>query len=361
MDRRGFVTSTALGAIASLARENAGAEEKTSGSWEGVDHRFGPLMHQATICLPDDPHKSLVGERGDLRYDYEEGSFSYAVFPLVLEFSLLGMEKDHVAAQRLDSPEVPIVHTVLERPGARLALTAFATRLEAEGRVDTVLLEIQASGSSPVDVVPTLVVKTRRAVVAEGAALRFEDTRAAVAVADGPLTLVDATECARVFALPHGVAAPGAPLRHIVRVPREGQAVDTLLGAAASPAALLEAARGQWPAGGSFGASVSWRLPATPGRFLVSSARNILQAREVRDGPPHLSGGPDLLPRIVGGGRALHPRGGPLSGLRRRGAARSRNNLGAPGRATARSSPAAGGSTGRTPASPCSRWSARPS
>jgi hypothetical protein len=53
------------------------------------------------------------------------------------------MGHDTWIEQQMESPGVPIVHTHLERAGARIELIAFATRREHEGRVDNVLLEIR--------------------------------------------------------------------------------------------------------------------------------------------------------------------------------------------------------------------------
>ncbi len=60
--------------------------------------RHSPL--QTAFCFADDHAKSLIGERGELRHAN-----------LTVAFSLLGMEPDVVVQQRLEAPEIPIVHT----------------------------------------------------------------------------------------------------------------------------------------------------------------------------------------------------------------------------------------------------------
>ena len=87
-----------------------------------VDFRYSPLSFQTAYCFPDDHHKSLVGERGELRCGHPGQGAGIAYFPEVVEFSLLGMEADEVRGQQLESPQVPIVHTRIERPGVLLEL-----------------------------------------------------------------------------------------------------------------------------------------------------------------------------------------------------------------------------------------------
>ena len=38
-----------------------------------VDFRYSPPEWQTAICLPDDPHKSLVDRSGELLYHYHQG------------------------------------------------------------------------------------------------------------------------------------------------------------------------------------------------------------------------------------------------------------------------------------------------
>jgi hypothetical protein len=38
-----------------------------------VDFRYSPPEWQTAICLPDDPHKSLVDKNGVLLYHYQQG------------------------------------------------------------------------------------------------------------------------------------------------------------------------------------------------------------------------------------------------------------------------------------------------
>jgi len=38
-----------------------------------VDFRYAPPEWQTAICLPDDPHKSLVDRSGELLYHHNQG------------------------------------------------------------------------------------------------------------------------------------------------------------------------------------------------------------------------------------------------------------------------------------------------
>ena len=154
--RRAFLSNVGLGLGAatltgkSFALTNVAADENAPAiqvasvpdTSLSVDFRYSPLSWQSTFCFPDDPHKSLVGERGDLRYGHPgAGSKGDHYFPEIVEFSAEGMEEDEVHDQRLEAPGIPIIHTRIDRPEAYLTLTTFATNLPDEGRVDNVIME----------------------------------------------------------------------------------------------------------------------------------------------------------------------------------------------------------------------------
>jgi hypothetical protein len=113
------------------------------------DFRYSPLSWQNCFGFPDDPCKSLIGERGDLRYGYQFGTFSLAYFSAFVEFSFFGMETDRLVELKLESPTVPIIRTVLERTEARMTLTTFASNCADEGRVDNVLMEVRPTKAGP--------------------------------------------------------------------------------------------------------------------------------------------------------------------------------------------------------------------
>ena len=279
-DRRQFLTHTAAGTAAALARPAQAADTARDQS-SAIDFRYAPLSGQTAFCFPDDHAKSLIGERGELRYA-----------SLTVEFSLLGMEPDVVAEQRLEAPEIPVVHTRIERPEAWLELTTFATNRAGEGRVDNVIIEVRPRTATRVYAIPVIAVKAKREVNvrAEGAgsAVSLEGTATPLLISDAPLGGRNA------FTFPEGAAEASRPLRRFVRLPQEGQPAERLRDGLAAPEALLDEARGYWRNWRAFGGAVAWQLPGRYGEFLRACARNILQAREMKDGHLTFQVGPTV-------------------------------------------------------------------
>src|SRR5882724_8495184 len=137
-DRRRFLGGLVASATAAATVGAKSVPEKSlskpdsrtdSGAVDEIDFRYRPRLSQATICFPDDPKKSLVGERGDLRYGFAKALMvGMEDFATICTFSLAGMQDDRVQRQWLESANIPIVHTVIDRPTATLELAAFATR-----------------------------------------------------------------------------------------------------------------------------------------------------------------------------------------------------------------------------------------
>src|SRR6266513_2211865 len=76
-----------------------------------VDFRYAPRLSQATICFPDDPEETLVGQAGELRYGFAKNLLvGMEDFATVCTFSLAGMQDDRVVRQWLEAPHVPILH-----------------------------------------------------------------------------------------------------------------------------------------------------------------------------------------------------------------------------------------------------------
>jgi hypothetical protein len=161
IDRRQFMTGMiASGAVVAVpssaaALPQAKPEGRDQGASAGIwnteiDFRYAPHHSQATICFPDDPCKSLVGQVGDLRYQFPKALIvGMEDFGTVIEFSLGGFQDDKIVRQWIEAPGVPIVHTLIDRPAATLELIAFATRREDEGRVDNVLMKIKSKSAIP--------------------------------------------------------------------------------------------------------------------------------------------------------------------------------------------------------------------
>lgn len=278
----------------------AGGSSPSQGVDDGakVDFRYAPHHSQSTICFPDDPHKSVIGQSGDLRYGFAKSLLvGMEDFATVVEFSLAGFQDDQVTRQWIEAPGVPIVHTLIERPAATLELTAFATRHGNEGRVDNVLLSIKSNSkfnfnNASLAVAPKLHIRTCER-------LELQDYNSSIATAifsesKAPF-LVGAKlgealgrcvwweEAGFTLYLPHGEAAPDHEARYFVRIPQEKQSAVTLREHLQEPETLLAETREFWSKWKPFG-TTEWSYPERHGEFLTACARNIQQAREVKNG-----------------------------------------------------------------------------
>jgi len=303
MDRRTFlVRSVAAGAVtgfqlpAAVLPAQAEQSSTTVNAAEAafntvVDFRYAPATFQSTFCFPDDPMKSVVGEHGDLRYDFPNDKFAAIdQFGTIVEFTLAGMRRDTWKRQWLESPEIPIVHTLIERPTAVFELITFSTQREGEGRVDNVLMEVRAKGE-PVDVTPLVRIRSCKSYQLDAntstltQVLRGSDALPwmyCMALNQPPgdaLWRLD--EGGYLLNFGHGVATKDQPVRYFFRLPQgKGGAAPDL---AIDPEALLNDTRAWWKKWHAFGGDVHWALPGRNGEFLGACARNIQQAREVRD------------------------------------------------------------------------------
>ena len=144
LDRRQFVTAL-IASGAAAAVPVSGIDENlhptppskslANSPNTNVDFRYAPHHQQSTICFPDDPKKTVIGQAGDLRYGYSKSlSAGMENFGTVIEFSLAGFQDDKILRQWIESPAIPIVHTLIDRPAATFELIAFATRHAGEGR-----------------------------------------------------------------------------------------------------------------------------------------------------------------------------------------------------------------------------------
>ncbi len=258
-----------------------------------VDFRFAPADFQSTICFPDDPHKTVLGKRGDLRYDFPTDIFAgIDQFGTIVEFNLAGMGEDIWRSQEMESPGLPIVHTHLTRAAASLELIAFATRRQGEGRVDNVLMEIRPT-SSTVIAAPLIRIRSGKPYkIGPSSAKvinihRDQDEKPWMvciplnAFPSGGDTGWRAEEGGYELYIEHGTATANEPLRYLFRFPQESVATPS---SDVAPKILLDEVRTWWRNWHAFGGVVNWSLPGVNGEFLVACARNIQQAREVRDG-----------------------------------------------------------------------------
>ena len=117
MKQLGLTTIGALAIILSPSTLTLGAELSAG----RADFRYSPPEWQTAICLPDDPHKSLVDRSGELLYHYNQGGREFGTRVGVEVTTNTVWEK-----QELLSPRVPIVRTFRAAEGLEIVEEAFA-------------------------------------------------------------------------------------------------------------------------------------------------------------------------------------------------------------------------------------------
>lgn len=292
--RRKFLAQVGVG-VAGVAGSGAAAAPANDAATP-IDFRYAPLDAQTAFCFPDDPYKSLVASSGELRYGHPGTNTGIDAFSAVVHFSVAGMEPDRVVRQELESPGVPIVHTFIERPAIELELITFASNRPEEGRVDNVILQIRNRGNKEVHAAALVrvdIVGRMEAVpIGGGARTRVIGTEGdCFLLADTPLAAFPAPS-AWVFAARAVACWPGALTRLMFRFPQQRQPAERMLKGLGEPDALLAETRQYWSKWKAFGGEVKWSLPGRYQEFLMASARNILQAREVKEGRKTFQVGP---------------------------------------------------------------------
>lgn len=304
IDRRSFLAAGAATAFfagveppamrgsesAPLQTPRRGNEQRVFNST--VDFRFAPQDFQSTICFPDDPAKTVVGTYGDLRYDFPDDRFAaIGQFGTIVEFTLSGMRHDEWAEQKIEGPGIPILHTVIARPTATLEIITFASLRQNEGRVDNVLMEIRAKDEEVVAAALVRIrscrdyhLKPKSGIVTE--VLRGSETRPWMICIPLDNQAHDSTwfleEGGYRLTLEHGSATPSRPLRYLFRIPQPGSTIDP--NTSVDPDVLLAETRAWWRQWRPFGSDNQMSVPSAQGDFLTACARNILQARERKDG-----------------------------------------------------------------------------
>lgn len=114
----------------------------TMTSQRTIDFRYAPSIVWTSICRPDDPHKTLVSEEGALFYGFESQSFESWYFRRVFEFSLHTGQGAQSIRQETESARMPVVVTTIEYSKATLTLRAFGHQDEAGRRSDVVLWDV---------------------------------------------------------------------------------------------------------------------------------------------------------------------------------------------------------------------------
>jgi hypothetical protein len=110
-----------------------------------VDFEYQPPQWRTAICLPDDPYKTLVDEKGTLLYHYGRAGGDFGT-----KVSVVVDDGAKTVGQSLISPRVPIVRTeretaalqiveevfALKKPGPRLSQPGFSAGRKDRGRME---------------------------------------------------------------------------------------------------------------------------------------------------------------------------------------------------------------------------------
>ena len=128
-----------------------------------VDFRYSPPEWQTSICLPDDPDKTLVDRSGDLLYHYGKGGRGREFGTRVAVQIVTNAQWQ---SQKLESPRVPIVQTQRSAAGLEILEEAFAAApvdqvdLTKSARLDIVLVRVRNIGTETKTLWPRLLVDT---------------------------------------------------------------------------------------------------------------------------------------------------------------------------------------------------------
>lgn len=114
-----------------------------------IDHRFAPDRNWTCIGRPDDVHKTLVTEAGALLYDFADSAPSEGGywFNRVFSFGLRVSEAPESVSQSTESARVPIVRTRFEYSSFTLELVTFG-HSGASGRADVVCWTVSSKDTS---------------------------------------------------------------------------------------------------------------------------------------------------------------------------------------------------------------------
>lgn len=292
-----------------------------------IDHRYSP--HRVWTCIgrPDDPHKSLVDENGGLLYGFRKDPARIETyrFSRRIDVRVQGDREIRERRQSIVSARVPIVITELVFDDQTLTLET-AGHADADGRrSDVVRWTIRVHDDAPEPLLTGVWLQLqdahRRFLPAGGARSRYVmsvdlealppvgslmemfQPRATVDVVpdEGTVALVSdrALEPTSAFdfgpssALRHEPerVAPGGTLRGAFVLPLDAPAPATFTPADAD--AILASERTFWNELPSLDLPIRVGDPQIDD-LLVASARNVLQAREVRNGRLEFQVGPTI-------------------------------------------------------------------
>jgi hypothetical protein len=281
-----------------------------------IDFRYAPPSRWTAICRPDDPLKTLVREDGALLYGFTALGFNSWYFQRVLEF---GISADHApidVTQRTESADSPIVITTLRYRSATLELTTFGHQHDGDRRTDVVLWSIRAADDADAPLTGLRIDAFERGRIFtlqsrnpgssvftlapnglpdhDGPELILAQGQAPATAGSESLAFVSVPYSLQTthtsgfrpmsaFAIEPQILRAGETLSGAILVPLNHQQIDGLDLAWAEAAAEQE--RHFWQGFRQHRLAIEVPDEAVMD-MIASSARNIMQAREIKDGLP---------------------------------------------------------------------------
>lgn len=292
-----------------------------------IDFRYAPAVPWTCIGRPDDPYKTLVSAEGALLYDFEPDVFHSTTFRFKRTIALrLQTDRQPIEiTQQTESARVPVVKTTLRYPQATLELAAFGHQHHGDRRTDVILWTIQAAPQTDEFLtglwlqaqelnrrfIPATLAPGQRIYAVEpdnlpqgtglGELFRMpgEDE---TAESPGPLAFISSPQPLQVtspfdFGPSSGLMTepalvrPGEPWQGALLFPLNHDQTGSLDFEWATQA--LQAERQFWS--GTNLQPLTMELPDPDVEDMVTAcARNIMQAREIKDGLPEFQVGPTV-------------------------------------------------------------------
>ena len=112
-----------------------------------IDFRFAPQWRWTAICRPDDSNKTLVREDGALMYHFRSPERIWR-FERIFQFNLFTDRTPISITQELEDPKIPVVITRTTYPKATLITQTFGHETASGLRADVVLWKIEPNQDS---------------------------------------------------------------------------------------------------------------------------------------------------------------------------------------------------------------------
>ncbi len=262
-----------------------------------IDFRYSPSSWQSTFCFPDDPSKSLVGKFGELLYGHPGLGADIDAFAQKVWFGIKGTQKGEYIEQKFENPSIPIFTTKLKFPEMTMVITTFATNHDKEGRVDNALVEITSPATIPAECMPMITVTTKEPLEIDDNGSDFstvligEEQKRLFFAVNAKIELIKEGDEHRFILAPKSISS-STSYTFFARFPVAGQDGDAVEDGMELSQQLLSGARSFWQGWKPYDGTIAWQVQEEYSDFLISSTRNILQSRTIKNGKKAFQVGP---------------------------------------------------------------------